>query len=183
MGGQPGRLLPLRLAEDARQSEVDDAQPAVVAEHQLGRGQLGVHQTLAMGEVESPAGLQPDHQRLRRREVPAAIEEVAQVPAGQVLDDHVDRAATTDLLLAPVVHGGKVGVRDRRHLVHLLAEAAAERLRFGQLGADQLDRHGTIELDVVGVGDERVGAGGHGAHDLVATTDRTAVESPAPGCR
>ena len=123
VGGDPGRLLPVRLAEDAGESEVDDAQPAVVAEHELRRRQLGVHEALAVGEVEAAAGLQPDHQRLRRREVAAAVEEVAQVPAGQVLDDHVDGAAAADLLLAPVVDGGEVGVRDRRHLVHLLAEA------------------------------------------------------------
>ena len=182
VGGHPGRLVPVRLAEDAGQPEVDDAQPAVVTEHELRRRQLGVHETLAVGEVEATARLQPDHQRLRRREVPAAVEEVAQVSARQVLDDDVDGAATTDLLLAPVVHGGEVGVRQRRHLVHLLAEVAAERLRLGQLRPDQLDRHGAIELGVVGVGDQRVGAGGDRAHHPVAATDRAAVEPLAPGC-
>ncbi len=113
VGGHPGGLVPVRFAEDAGQPEVDDAQPAVVTEHELRRRQLGVHESLAVGEVEATARLQADHQRLRRREVAAAVEEVAQVSARQVLDDHVDGAATTDLLLAPVVHGGEVGVRER----------------------------------------------------------------------
>ena len=181
VGGDPRRLRPVGLAEDAGESEVDDAQPAVVAEDQLRRGQLGVHEALAVGEVESPAGLQPDHQRLRRGEVTAAVEEVAQVAAGQVFDDDVDRVALADLLLTPVVDGSEVGMRDRRHLVHLLAERAPEPLRLGELGADQLDRHRAIEFGVVGVGDQRVGAGGDGAQHPVAPPDRATVESPAPG--
>ena len=181
VGGDSRRFLPVRLAEDAGEPEVDDAQAAIVAEDELRRRQLGVHKTLAMGEVEAAARLQADHQGLRRGEVPAAVEEVAQVAARQVLDDHVDRAALADLLLAPVVHGGEVGVRDRGHLFHLLAEAAAERLRLRQLGPDQLDRDRAVELEVVGVGDQRVGAGGDGAQDLVAATDRATVESLAPG--
>ena len=105
-------------AEQAGQAEVDDAQPAIVAEHQLGRRQLGVHEALAVGEVEPAARLQADHQRLRRVELAAAVEQVAQAAAGQVLDDGVHRRALADLLLAPVVDGGDVGVRQRRHRPH-----------------------------------------------------------------
>ena len=56
-----------------------------------------------MGEVEAAAGLQPHHQRLRRVEIAAAVEQVAQAPAGEVLDDDVHRRALADLLLTPVV--------------------------------------------------------------------------------
>ncbi len=181
VGGHLRRLLPIRLTKDPGQPEVDDAQPAVVAEDQLRRRQLGVDESLAVGEVESPARLQPDHQRLRRREVAAAVEEVAQVAPRQVLDDHVHGAATTDLLFAPVVDGREVGVRQRGHLIHLLAEVAAERLRLRQLRPHQLDRDRAVELDIAGVGDQRVGAGGDRAQHLVAATDRAAVEPPAPG--
>ena len=180
VGGDAGRLLPVRLAEDAGETEVDDAQAAVVAEHELRRGQFGVHEALAMGEVEAATGLQPDHQRLRWREVAAAVEQIAQVPTGEVLDDHVDRAAAADLLLAPVVHRGEIGVRDRCHLVHLLAEAAPEFLRLGEFWPDQLDRHGAVELDVMSIGDQRVGAGGDGVQHSIPATDRATVESLAP---
>ena len=159
MGSHPGRLAPIRFPEDARQSEVDDPQPAVISEHQLRRRQLGVHEPLAVGVVETPARLQPDHQRLRRRQVAAAVEEVAEVPAGEIFDDGIDRAATADLLLAPVVHRRQIGVRDRRHLVHLLAKRAAKRFRLRQFRSHEFDRHGAIELGVVSVGDQRVGAG------------------------
>ena len=181
VGGHPGRLLPVRFTENAGEAEIDDAQPAVVTEHELRRRQLGVDESLAVGEIETAARLQTDHQRLRRREVAATVEEIAQIPARQVLADYVDGAPTTDLLLAPVVDGGDVGVRQRSHLVHLLAEVAAERLGLRQLRPHQLDRHGAIELVVVGVGDQRVGPGSDRAHHPVTATDRTAVEALAPG--
>ena len=140
VGRDGRRLLPVVGAEQAGQAEVDDAQPAVVAEHELRRRQLAVHEVLVVGEVEAAAGLQPDHQGLRRLEPAAPVEEVAQAAAGEVLDDGVDRRALADLLLAPVVDGGDVGVRQLRHRAHRGDELAPELGRLGDLRAHQLDR-------------------------------------------
>ncbi len=76
-------LLPGRLVEQRCEPEVGDAETAIVTEHQLRRGQLGVHETATMGVVERPACVEADRERLRRREKTSTVEHVAQTAAGR----------------------------------------------------------------------------------------------------
>ena len=84
VGRHVGRVLPGIGTEQFGEPEVDDAQPAIVAEHELGRGDLGVHDAALVGEVERPARFEADDERLGRLEGAATIEEVAQAAAGEV---------------------------------------------------------------------------------------------------
>ena len=62
------RLGPGRLGEGPGQAEVGDAQPAVLAEEEVGGLDVAVDEAPAVGVVEAPAGLEPDEQRLGRGE-------------------------------------------------------------------------------------------------------------------
>ena len=84
VGRHVRRVLPRIGTEQFGEAEVDDPQPAIVAEHELGRGDLGVHDAALMGEVERPARLEADHERLRRLERASTVEQVAQAAAGEV---------------------------------------------------------------------------------------------------
>src|SRR4029078_7393505 len=77
------RLAPQTFAEGKR----DDAEPPVLTEHELRGGDLGVHDAALVGHVERPARFQPAHEAWRGLERPAAVEQVAQSPAGEVLRD------------------------------------------------------------------------------------------------
>ena len=72
------------------------------------------------------------------------------------------------------------GCDSLRHRPHRAGEAAPELLGLGDLRAHQLDGDGPVELEVVGVGDQRVGARRHHPHDAVAIAQDTAGEA-APG--
>ena len=54
-----------------------------------------------MQRVERLAGVETDHQRLRRREQTAAVEHVAQAAAGEPLADHVEHVAVVPAGLCP----------------------------------------------------------------------------------
>ena len=116
-----------------------------------------------------------------RGELPAPVEQVAQAPAGEVLDHGVDRRALADLFFPPVVDGGEVGMRQLGHRPHRPDEAAPELLGLGDLRAHQLDGDGAVELEVIGVGDQGVGAGrDHPRHPVAPTQDSPGEAAPRP---
>ena len=86
-----GGLGPRRLGEGAGQAEVGDAQPAVLAEQQVGGLDVAVDEAAAVGVVEAAGRLEADEQRLRRRQLPAAVEHRAQAAAAEVLEHEVRR--------------------------------------------------------------------------------------------
>ena len=61
----------------------------VLAEQEVGRLDVTMDDSLGVGVVEGPAGLKEDGQDLCRAERPAAVEDAAQTPAGQVFGDQV----------------------------------------------------------------------------------------------
>ena len=69
------RLGPGRLGEGAGQAEVGDAEAAVVAEEQVGRLDVAVHEPAAVRVVEGPGGLQADEERLRQAQAHALVED------------------------------------------------------------------------------------------------------------
>ena len=79
-----------------------------------------------MDDVERLARLEPDHQRLRRRQRAAPVEVLAQASAAEVLDDDVHRLAVVPHIGAPVVDLGDVGVLDGCALLGSEAEGALE---------------------------------------------------------
>ena len=68
-GGAEHRALrfgPRRLGQRPGQAEVGDAEPALLAEEEVGRLDVAVHEAPAVRVLEGPGGLEADQQRLRR---------------------------------------------------------------------------------------------------------------------
>ena len=99
---------PQRLTDDVGETDVGDPQSIVVTEHQRRRTDVAVDETVTMDDVERLAGLETDHQRLRRRQGAAAVEVLAQASATEVLDDDVHRLALVPRVGTPVVDLGDV---------------------------------------------------------------------------
>ncbi len=142
------RFLPRLDAEQFGHREVDDAQPGVVTEDEFRRGDLGVDDPSGVRHVERPARLEADHERLRGLEEAPPVEQVAQTPAAEVLDDPEHRRLAVDLELARVEHLGDVGMDQRLGDRHLTPERRTERLVDGPLRTHDLDRHGEVGLGV-----------------------------------
>ena len=119
------RLGPGRLGEGASQAEVGDAQAAVLAEEEVGRLHVAVHEAAAVGVVEAPRDLQPDEEHLRQAEPHPLVEDSPQAAAAEVLGDDVRGA----VVVAPVVDGDDVGVVQGRGRLRLGTEAPKERCR------------------------------------------------------
>ena len=84
------RLGPGRLGEGAGQAEVGDAQPAVLAEQQVGGLDVAVDEAAAVGVVEGPGRLEADQEGLRRAQPRGPWSSMAaQAPAAEVLGDQV----------------------------------------------------------------------------------------------
>jgi hypothetical protein len=129
-----------------------------------------------MGGIEGAARLQPDHQRLRRRQQTASVEEVAQAAAVEVLDHPEVRRLAVELDRPPVEDRRDVGVGDGGRPCRHPAEDAAE-VVVGQCRLDHLDRDRLRGALVVGVGDDRVGTGGDDPGDAVAPGEHPSFEA------
>ena len=158
------RLGPRRLGEGTGQAEVGDAQPAVVAEEEVARLDVAVHEAAAVGVVEGPRGLEADHQRLRRGEPDAAVEQRPQAAAAEVLGDDVRSA----VVVAPVVHGDDVRVVEGGRRLRLGPEAAEEGVVLGQGRVQHLHGDAPAEADVVGQVDLGGRAGADGGDQPVS---------------
>ena len=79
-------IVPRLFGDHPRDADVEQAQVAIVAEGEVGRREVAVDDPAAMHVVEPAAGVETDHQRLRRRQQPPAIEHVAHTAAGEMLE-------------------------------------------------------------------------------------------------
>ena len=132
-----GRLGPRRLGQRAGEPEVADAQPSLLAEQEVGGLDVAVHEAARVRVLEAAGGLEPDHQRLRRREPGAGVEHGAQAAAAEVLGDEVGLA----LVVAPVVDREHVRVVQGRGRLRFGAEPAEKGLILGQRLVQQLGGH------------------------------------------
>ena len=73
-----GRFGPGRFGQRASEPEVADAQPSLLAEQEVGRLDVAVHEAARVRVLEATGRLEPDHQRLRRCEPAAGVEHGAQ---------------------------------------------------------------------------------------------------------
>ena len=90
-----GGLGPRRLGEGPGQAEVGDAQPAVLAEQEVGGLDVAVDEAPAVGVVEAAGRLEADQQRLRRRQRRPRSSIGAQAAAAEVLEHEVRRARSS----------------------------------------------------------------------------------------
>src|SRR5215218_3214006 len=104
-------------------------------------------------------------------EAPLAVEQVAQGAAADVLHHDPGQAP----LLARVVDGDHVGVRQAGGGAGLAPELLGEAAVAGELGAGHLDGHHPVQLPVVAAVDDGHAALGDAGDDFVAT----AAEGPA----
>ena len=140
------------------EAEVGDAEAAVVAEEQVGRLDVAVHEPPAVGVVEGAGGLEADEEGLRQAEPLPLVEDGRRLPPAEVLGDDVRGA----VVVPPVVDGHDVRVVQGRGRLRLGAEAPEERVVVGERGVQDLHRHPTAQADVVGQEDlgRRTGADG-----------------------
>ena len=161
------RFGPRRLGEGAGQAEVGDPEPGVVVEQEVGRLDVAMDQPAPMGEVEPTAGLQPDQQRLTRRQQRAAVEHRTEAPPAEVLGDEERRA----VVLAPVEHRHDVRVVEAGRDLRLGPKAPQEALVIGQGRMQELDCDPASQRDVVGEEDVRGRAGADRREQAVPPTE------------
>ncbi len=135
-----------RVVQHLREPDLHDPQSAIVAEHQGGRSYVGVHQPLAVDGVEGLAGIETDHQHLRRRQQTAAVEDVAQAATGEPLADHVEHVAVVPAGLAPVQHRGHVRVLQGAGDGHLDAELGLQVRHVAEVRVHQLEDDRALQL-------------------------------------
>ena len=167
MGRNGRRLAPRFGTEQLRHGDVGDPQAGVLAEHQLRRCEFGVDDAAPVRSLEGPCGFETDDQRLGGVEKSPTVEEIAKASAAEVLDDPEQGGLGVEFHLAPAEHRHDVGMVERHADFDLPTECLAERRGHGQFRTHDLHRHGPIALGVDGLGDHRVGTGGHHVLDPV----------------
>ena len=164
-----GRFGPACLGDGAGQAEVGDPQPGVVAEQEVGRLDVAVHEALPVGVVEGPYRLQPQDQRLRRGQSVPGVEHRAQAAAAQELGDEIGRV----LVAAPVEHRQDVRVAQRGGGAGLRSKAAQEQPVVGEGRMQHLDRDPAPQANVVCQVDMRRRPGSDRREKSVAPTQHT----------
>ncbi len=151
-----GRVL---LDMEAREPEIGDARPAVLADQDVVRLDVAVDEPLLVRRREAAAGLDPrDERGLPRAGLLAA--QVAERPAV----DELHRHEHAPLVLADLVDGDDVRVREPGH--HLrLAHEAGPILGIEPPRRDELEGDAAVELRVVGrIDDAHPALAGLGEH-------------------
>ena len=151
-GGVAGRaqnctvgFRPGRFGQRPGQTEVGDAQAAVCVEEDVGRLDVSVDETPAVGVVESGAGLDADPHCLFGSEEHPGVVDLAQRAAGQVLEHQVRLAG----LLAPVIDPQNVRVVEGSDGAGFGPEPLEEGLVPGEGRVEDLDGHLAVERDVI----------------------------------
>lgn len=193
--GEPGQRQ--RLLRQPEVREVDVLGVVAVGargDQDVAGLDVAVHEIVVMGGVERRCHLGGDTQGGRDRQWALAVQQGAQVQAGDVAHGDVEDAVG----LAGFEDGHDVRVVDRGGHPRFVCETAPEGLVTGALGGDQLERDGTVEAQVLrAVDDGHATAADHALHpvagDLLADEARGAARvhaevrhlahrtSPSPG--
>ena len=158
--------------EGLSQPEVGDAEASVLSEQEVGRLDVPMDDALSVGVVQGPAGLEGDHQHLRRTEGAARREDAPEAAATQVLGHQVGLSVDP-----PVVDGHHVGIGQRRHEAGLGPEPLHERLVADQRGMQHLDRHLPTQREVVGQVDGARTAGSDGVAQAIPPAQQSATHA------
>jgi len=156
-----GHRLQRRALEQLGEPEVGEYRRILSREQDVGRLDVAVHDSMAVGVVETrgdPAQVLQGGRLVER----ALLHPAGEAAAGDVLDDHVGRP----LKLAEVVDVDDVGVAQPGDRLRLVAET---RHGVGIRGhrLQHLDRPGPLELRVVGAKDHAHGSLSDEVLDLV----------------
>ncbi len=123
-----------------------------------------------MGVGEAVRRQCADGGRLGRAEARPGVEQVAQAPAGEVLEDEEGPV----LLLAPVEDAHQVRVVEGGDGLGLGTEAPQEGAVGAEAGMEELHRHPAVQPGVVGGVDVRGGASAEPGVQPVATREHAA---------
>ncbi len=134
-------------------AEVDDLHVAVATDEDVGRREPTVHDAGSMCGVETLGDGGADVCRALGRDAPGVGEGRGEARAVDVL--HRDERSA--VLIAPVVDGDDVRVADRCRSTRGPAEPVDDLGVGSQIGGEDLDRDGSVEVAVVG--EEDLGGG------------------------
>ena len=154
------------VGQGPSQAEVGDAQALVLAEEEVGRLQVPVHEALAVGVVQALRRLEADERGLGDAQPLALVEHGPQGAAPDELGDQ-----ERDLVLTPVVDGEEVRMVETGRGLGLGAEAADEGLVAGVGLVQELDGHPALQPGVLGQEDLGRGPGPDGRQEPVPTRE------------
>jgi hypothetical protein len=160
------------------QPEVSDLDRIAVAEQDVLRLDVPVHDPRLVGGSQAAEHPADDVERLARAEPAALAQQFPQRPAGDVLHDQVQQASVGTL----VVDGDHVRAGQPRHRPRLAGKAPDEFRIVGQLRVSDLERHRTIQLGVGAQVDRgHAAAGDPGAHPVPTVEQLARVEAGKGG--
>jgi hypothetical protein len=143
VGARLGDGLAVRLFDELREPEVEDLRPAILVDKDVLRLQIAVDDAQIVGRLKPARDLGADVQRLRERHG-ACAKQLSQRRSAEQLGDQ----ERLPVLLAHVVDGDDVRMRESAHRERLLAKAG-ERVGRGRGRGADLERYLTLELAIV----------------------------------
>jgi hypothetical protein len=117
-------------------AEIDEREAIVLAEHEVLRFEVAMHDPMSMDDRERAQHLTEDAQCRRRRQCPVS-QAVLQIALGKVLHGDVDMGIREPLLVDP----DDVGAFYMRDEVVLSHEQVQEALVLDELAVQDLERH------------------------------------------
>ena len=154
------------------QTNVDHTQPPVITEDQRRRADIRVHQASPVHRIQRLTRIEPNDERLRRREQSATVEKVAQAAADHSLGRHVEHFPVVPGSATGVVDGGNVGMVHTRSDGHDLLERPLQIGHRAEIGMHQLENDRTLQLLVERVEDRCLEAATQARTEAVAPGDR-----------
>ncbi len=126
--------------------EIGDADPTLGVEHQVGRLEVAVDNTLPVDGVEPLSDLAADRHDSLRREPPEALQKIGQITTL----DQLHREEVTAVGFAQVVDSANVGVGDLPGDPGFAEEELENRRPALEVGRQEFERHPLAELQVFG---------------------------------
>ena len=163
---------PAGLGQRSRQPEVGDAHDPVLVEQEVGGLDVAVHEAAVVRVPQRGRDLPAEVRGLRGRQPLTRVEQAAEAPALQELEDHEGHA----VVLAPVVDGHHVRVVQRRGHLRLGPEATQEPGVVREPAVQHLHRDATTQAHVVGEQHPAARTGPDGREQPVAVREDLADE-------